>query len=75
MIALALFVRAREFLVRLFKLRKLHLASVMLTWCISVARVVLRALPCEGFFWSTVLLILTAVSRVMGVLCAPMLIA
>ena len=73
------FLFALEFLVRFFRLcilrGPLHVASVMLEQHISVAWVALRALPCEGLLRSTLLLILTAVPGIMGVLCAPMLLA
>ena len=79
MTVLVLFVRALELLVRFFKLHdlrgQLRVASVMLTWRISVVQVALHVLPWEGFFRSNVLLILTALSRVMGVVHAPMLLA
>ena len=74
-----LFVCVLEYLIRFFKLHnlrgQLHIASLMLVWCNSVAQVVLHTLPCVGLFQSPVLFILTALSNVMGILHAPMLLA
>ena len=42
---------------------------------ISVVAIALHALPCEGLLWSIVLLMLTAVPRIVGVLHAPMFLA
>jgi hypothetical protein len=47
----------------------------MLALRISAVRIVLHALPCESFSWSSILLILTAIHSVMGVILAPMLLA
>ena len=54
---------------------QLCIAGVILTWDVSVAQAALRALPCEGLFQSTVLLILMVVPHIMGVLHTLMLLA
>ena len=80
-IVLALIIHALEFLVRFFKLREicrqLCITIVTLAWRILIVWIalLLRAFPCEGSLWSTVLLILVAFPHIMGILCAPMLLA
>ena len=81
MIVLALLIHALEFLVRFFKLRylrrQLHVTIVTCARRILIAQfeLLLRAFPCEGPLRSTVLIILMAVPRIMGILHAPMLLA
>ena len=74
-----LFVSLLEFLVRVFKFHnfcgQLHVGIIMPVWHILTAWVALCTFLYDGLFWTPILLILTALHGVMGVVCAPMLLA
>ena len=80
-ITLALLTRALEFFVRFFKFcdlcGQLRLTIVTLAWRVLIARIALLlcTFPSAGSLRSTVVLILMAIPRNMGILHAPMLLA
>ena len=76
---LSLFLCALELFVRFLKhhdlCRQLRIAGILLAYCMLIAHVALCVLPCQAFLWSSIQVILLAVSHVMGILHAPMLLA